>query len=549
VDVQGAKAGTAVTRRAIVLAGLALSLLVPSTAAAARSEFFGIVQTATLDDQDIQGMAAARVRTNRFVLKWGWVQPNQGSFNWGPADRFIGRLAFRGIRAVPAVWGNPDWVAGSGSTPPIGGTVAEQAWRDFLKALVARYGPAGSYWATGYRQKYGAGATPLPIQSWQIWNEPNLTKYFAPEPSPGKYARLLQISHNAIKSRDPKARIVLAGMPGYGDLTAWSFLNSLYSVAGIKSYFDAAALHPYAPDLDRQRLVIQNVRAVMKSRGDGATPLWLTELAWGSAPPDRFGINKGLTGQAQMLSGSYKMILSHRTAWNVQRLFWLLWRDPATLKAGTCSFCGSAGLLRYDRTTKPAYSTFRGFTAETTPPQASITAGPGQGSFTKDPTPSFTFTSNEPGSTFVCRVDAGAFKPCGSPYTTPLLADGIHAFSVKAIDAPGNESQIVSRSFTVDTHAPPAPQITDTDPDSPANDNAPEVKGSAQAGTTVRLFKTAGCTGAPAAVGSAAKFASPGITVSVPDNTTTAFRATATDAAGNVSPCWGSFTYVEDSTP
>ncbi len=65
----------------------------------------------------------------------------------------------------------------------------------------------------------------------------------------------------------------------------------------------------------------------------------------------------------------------------------------------------------------------------------------------------------------------------------------------------------------------------------------------------VRLYKTAGCTGAAAAVGTAAKFASPGITASVPDNTTTAFRARATDAAGNVSPCWSSFSYVEDSTP
>ncbi len=54
-------------------------LLVPSTAGAAvRSEFFGIVQTATLDNQDMNEMAAARVRTNRFVLHWGWVQPDPG---------------------------------------------------------------------------------------------------------------------------------------------------------------------------------------------------------------------------------------------------------------------------------------------------------------------------------------------------------------------------------------------------------------------------------------------------------------------------------------
>ena len=142
-----------------------------------------------------------------------------------------------------------------------------------------------------------------------------------------------------------------------------------------------------------------------------------------------------------MLTGSFNLILQNRKAWNVQRLFWFLWRDPRRGPcAAGCSICGSAGLLRYNRTAKPAYTAFRGFTAETTPPAASITGGPAQGGFTKDPTPTFTFDSNEPGSTFVCRFDGGPFKPCASPYTGPPLSDGAHTFSVKAIDAPGNES-------------------------------------------------------------------------------------------------------------
>jgi hypothetical protein len=528
--------------------GLSLSLFAPSASAAVRSEFFGIVQGPTLDNQDLQGMESARVRTNRFVLKWGWVQPNRDSFNWESADRFFGELASHGIRAVPSLWGNPDWVGGSASTPPIGGLAGEQAWRGFLRAMVVRYGPGGSYWTHGYRQRYGPSATPLPVQSWQIWNEPNLKKYFTPYPSPGKYARLLQISHEAIKSKDPRARIVLAGMPGHGDINAWDFLNSLYSVAGIKGKFDAAALHPYARDIDRQRKAIQRFRGAMTQHGDGATPLWLTELAWGSAPKDRFGINKGLEGQDTHLKRSLKLILSHRKAWNVQRLFWFHWRDPQQSQAGTCSFCGSAGLLRYNRTAKPAYPTFLGFTAETTPPQASITAGPKQGGVTSDSTPSFSFVSNEAGSTFECRLNAGSFKSCSSPKTLLPLSDGNHTFSVRAIDAPGNASAVLSRSFTVDTQAPPAPRITDTDPDSPANDNAPEVKGIAAAPSTVSLYTTVGCTGSPLTSASAARFAAPGITVLVANNTTTSYRARARDAAGNVSPCSGPFTYVEDST-
>ena len=104
-----------------------------------RSEFFGIVQTATLDDSDVQGMQAAKVRTNRFVLNWGAVEPAQGRFKWDTVDRFVGTLASHGIRAVPSIWGNPSWLPGSSSTPPVGGAQAQQQWRNFLQALVARY--------------------------------------------------------------------------------------------------------------------------------------------------------------------------------------------------------------------------------------------------------------------------------------------------------------------------------------------------------------------------------------------------------------------------
>jgi hypothetical protein len=338
-------------------------------------------------------------------------------------------------------------------------------------------------------------------------------------------------------------------MPGQGDMDAWQFLNGLYSVPGIKGRFDAAALHPYAKTIDRQRNSIQRFRRAMTSHGDGKTPLWISELAWGSAPPDRFGINQGLDGQKTMLRRSMRMILSHRRAWNVQRLFWFHWRDPRTAQAGTCSFCGSAGLLRYNHSEKPAYPAFLSFTAETTPPTATITSGPKDGGFAGDSTPTFAFTSSEAGSTFLCRVDAGAFKSCNSPRTIGPLADGVHTFAVRAIDAPGNVGPGASRSFTVDTQAPPAPRITGTDPNSPADDNAPEIKGVAAQPSSVKLFATTGCTGPPLTSGSAARFASPGITVLVGDNTTTTFRARARDQAGNTSPCSAPFTYVEDSTP
>jgi hypothetical protein len=66
-------------------------------------------------------------------------------------------------------------------------------------------------------------------------------------------------------------------------------------------------------------------------------------------------------GQAQLLTAAFRLVLSRRTEWGVQRLFWFDWRDPSSELAGKCSFCATAGLLNYNRSRKPAYFAFRRF--------------------------------------------------------------------------------------------------------------------------------------------------------------------------------------------
>src|SRR5262245_57954527 len=158
---------------AIALAAVAALLFAVPSAQAARSEFYGITQGG-LNGQDILGMSLAKVQIDRFPLQWNEVQPTKNTFHWTESDDLIGGLAFNGIRAAPFVWGSPTW-AGTGSTQQPPATTAQRtAWQTFLKAAVARYGPGGTYWANGYKQRFGPSATPLPITSWQIWNEPNL---------------------------------------------------------------------------------------------------------------------------------------------------------------------------------------------------------------------------------------------------------------------------------------------------------------------------------------------------------------------------------------
>jgi len=89
---------------------------------------------------------------------------------------------------------------------------------------------------------------------------------------------------------------------------------------------------------------------------------------------------------------------------------------------------------------------------DTTLPETTITSGPTGA--TSDRTPSFTFTS-EPGATFECKVDAGTFTTCSSPYTPSSLQDGSHTFAVRATDLATNvEASPAVRAFSVDTLAP-----------------------------------------------------------------------------------------------
>jgi hypothetical protein len=74
------------------------------------------------------------------------------------------------------------------------------------------------------------------------------------------------------------------------------------------------------------------------------------------------------------------------------------------------------------------------FSIDTTPPQTEITGGPND---TTAATAVFLFSA--PGATGVsCRLDGGAWQPCGSPQAYSGLSLGGHTFEVTAVDAAGN---------------------------------------------------------------------------------------------------------------
>jgi hypothetical protein len=132
---------------------------------------------------------------------------------------------------------------------------------------------------------------------------------------------------------------------------------------------------------------------------------------------------------------------------------------------------------------------------------------------------------------------------------TTVLTEGIHILRAGQVTVGPDETLGPPLAITIDTTAPAAPTIATTTPASPANDNLPFVKGTAEAGSTVRLFSGTACAGTPLGNGTAAAFLSPGLQIAVADDSTTTLSANADDVAGNTSVCGPSATSYVEVTP
>jgi len=91
------------------------------------------------------------------------------------------------------------------------------------------------------------------------------------------------------------------------------------------------------------------------------------------------------------------------------------------------------------------------------------------------------------------------------------------------------------------------PTFTGTLPASPAGDRNPSLLGTAPPGSTVRIYTSSDCSGAPVATGAADGSGAFRIAVSVEERSTTRFYASAVDARGNVSACSSEIAYTHES--
>ena len=349
-------------RKPILLAfALAALLYAPAVAVAAPPApagfTVGISPQSPAGEIDYSLMAEAGLTSLRLPLGWESVErqsPYWAPPDWADFDRSVALAAEYGMRVFPFIWGTPSWVADQPGFEPTGGW-AGRAWASFLRQAVERYGPYGSFWRENPELPF------LPIRAWEIWNEENIVT-FSPHPEPSRYARLLRIAGRAIHRAAPGSKVILGGLFGRPlqvppNVPSGAFLNGVYRARHVKPFFDGVALHPYVADAAAMRPEIVNLRRVMSLHHDARTPIYVTEMGWGS---DSFQTRweRGMWGQARELDQAFSILANHRRSWRIAGAWWFSWADAGHL----CQFCDSAGLLTGNREAKPAWYRFTAWT-------------------------------------------------------------------------------------------------------------------------------------------------------------------------------------------
>jgi hypothetical protein len=330
----------------ITVLAILVALWQPAAAPALPEGFFGIVPQAEITQADADYMAAGGIESIRIPLIWSQVQPTETSgYDWSEVDETVTLAARSGLQVMPSLIGTPKWLEGKETTLPAGDALERRGWTAFVRAAAERYGRGGTFWLE--HDAFSASPLPpLPIRTWQIWNEANF-HYFAFPVSPGRYAKLVELAAPQVKAVDPGAKILLAGLfgkPPQGGrlgIPAAQFLAQLYRIPGFSSDFDGVALHPYAFRINMLARMVKGVHRVIVANHDRA-PLYITEMGWGSqSDPNVNAFEQGLGGQETELTGAYRFLIANQVRLNLGGVYWFSWKD----QRGSCTFCDSVGLF------------------------------------------------------------------------------------------------------------------------------------------------------------------------------------------------------------
>lgn len=233
-------------------------------------------------DAHLAALAATGATIARSDALWSAAEPappvrGVHRYDWRFADSIASALAAHELRWLPIVDYSPAWVAAdpARNSPPRIPTY----FADYAGALAARFGPGGTFWREHPRLR------PEPVQTYEIWNEPDNAQFWAPAPDAARYADLYVRARDAILAAEPSSRVVIGGLTNPG-----AFLPALLRARpDLAGDVDGVAIHPYGPTPTVVFGRVRGARTVLSRIGLGSVPLYVTEFGWTTSPPHSLG--------------------------------------------------------------------------------------------------------------------------------------------------------------------------------------------------------------------------------------------------------------------
>lgn len=377
---------------ATLLSALGFLLVVQS--AAAQPLVTGVAGLDDYSTPSFEQVKAAGASLVRIPVSWRGVAPQDPppawhpedpadpNYDWEEVDVAVARAVASGLTPLLQVDGAPRWA--ERCKPP---HYAPGAACDPDPGALAAFAEAAA-------KRYSGGLFgPPKVRYWQGLNEPNLSRFFFPQyeggapRSPDLYRVLANAFHDAVNRVDGANVVLLGGLgpiavPGF-TIGPMRFTRDLLCMRGRQRFrplpgncgggvrFDVFDIHPYTTggpahragvddvqlrDLARlQRLLAAAERA---GRIDGRyrrVPLWVTEFAWDSDPPDPGGLAMRTLNRwtAEALFGAWRA--------GVSRFFWFplrdqpLGRSPSETLQGGLYFRGAAPGLDQPKQVRQAF--------------------------------------------------------------------------------------------------------------------------------------------------------------------------------------------------
>jgi hypothetical protein len=256
-------------------------------------------------------------------------------------DAIFAKTQAQGISTYCIVMGTPKWMVAG----PIEGQKRLtqmmprlDEWSAALEQLVRRQKKAG-------------------IHTWEIWNEPNIPSFWAPEPNPADYARLLIASYQVIKRVDPQATVLgcsLAGPNGPQRRKPYEFVEEVLKRGGGQA-MDAISIHPYRqPRTPEESGYLEDLQGIsdLTAKYGRRLPMWITEVGWPTHPA-----GSSESQSARLLVRCYVLALAR----GVRNIAWYDYRDDGLDPMYSEHHFG---ILYNDLTPKPSYFAYRTLATE-----------------------------------------------------------------------------------------------------------------------------------------------------------------------------------------